>query len=109
MWSEGNVNGSHYSSVASADSARSAGDIGKTGSKNRPTHDQIYLAEKLNYYSDGGKRGFITPAAIQRWNMRYGVSLVSDALRQLHGFPPENEVISPYSYVAAILKNSVWA
>jgi hypothetical protein len=103
MTTQGNVGGFH-SSVASADSAREehAGDIGKTD--NRPTHDQIYLAEKVNARSEVRGRGLITPASLQRWNTVYGLHSVSDALRLLHGFPPVEPVRSAHAYLAGILK-----
>ena len=92
-------------SKASADSAaqEQGGDI---VIDNRPTHDQIYLAEKVNDRYEGGSRGLVTPAVLQRWNRRYGVVLVSDALRLLHGFPPGDQVRSPYAYLAHILEAS---
>lgn len=105
MKAEGLVNGTHHVSVVPAGSAREehAGDTEKADM--RPTHDQIYLAEKVNEHYEGGHRGLVTPGALQRWNACYGVGLVTGALRLLHGFPPEDEVRSPYAYVAAVLRN----
>jgi hypothetical protein len=70
----------------------------------RPTSDQLYLAGRLNarFLADGGPGG-ITPAALQRFNKSFGIAAVSDALRTMHGFPPEDPLRSPYAYLAAIL------
>lgn len=83
--------------TASADGAPKSGAILRT------TEDQIYLAGRINDTWTGRKP--ITPAAIQRWNNRHGVRAVSDALRTLRGFPPEEALRNPYAYVDSMLKN----
>jgi hypothetical protein len=69
----------------------------------RPTEDQVYLATKITE-TWGTAKGTITIAGLQKLNDRYGVSVVSDALRSLRGFPPEEAVQSPFAYVEAICK-----
>ena len=74
----------------------------------RPTPDQMYLAGRLN---EGLKivqhaSHLITPAALQRWNMTYGVAAVSDAMRTAWGFPPDGGIENPYAYVQGILRGS---
>jgi len=44
----------------------------------QPTHDQLYLAEKLDES--------ITPGVVVNLNKRFGISEVSDVLRSMHGF-----------------------
>lgn len=74
----------------------------RTPSKARPTdenakrvevtHDQLYLAEKLD----------LTVPAVQKLNTEYGTVIVTDAMRHLHGFPPEEPVESTYAYVKTL-------
>ena len=47
----------------------------------------------------------ITPAALQKWNLVYGVAAVSDALRSAWGHPPLAGIENPYAYVAGILRS----
>lgn len=90
----------------------------------RPTPDQMFLAERLNgaakdvggaeTNSAGKNRNgrpplpgslhLITPAALQKWNLVYGVAAVSDALRTAWGFPPLAGIDNPYAYVQQILR-----
>jgi len=56
------------------------------------THDQLYLAEKLD----------LTVPAVQKLNTEYGTVIVTDAMRHLHGFPPEEPVESTYAYVKTL-------
>lgn len=78
--------------------AKNAATIGKD---QRPTFDQLYLAERL---SVDAPKGRISPAAIQRLNTRYGVQTVVDAMRLMRGFPPEIAVRSPFAYLEGICK-----
>jgi hypothetical protein len=66
----------------------------------RPTHDQIYLAERIN---QDAAQGHLSVPAIQRLNNRYGPAAVTVALRMLRGFPPE-KLTSAYAYLATMLK-----
>ena len=72
---------------------------------NRPDHDQTYLAEKL---AESWDQELGLPA-LQKLNNAYGRHAVSDALRSLHGFPPEEAVRSVYAYVEEICKQAVSA
>jgi len=72
---------------------------------NRPDHDQTYLAEKL---AESWDQELGIPA-LQKLNNAYGRHAVSDALRSLHGFPPEEAVRSVYAYVEEICKQAVSA
>jgi hypothetical protein len=67
----------------------------------RPTHDSIYLADKINERWD---RHSLTPASLQKLVSVYGDRAVEDALRALHGFPPEEAIRSPYAYLETILR-----
>lgn len=69
----------------------------------RPTPDQVYLAERIRD-TWGPTKGNLTIPALQRLNDRWGVTVVTDAMRSLHGFPPEDAVKSPFAYVEAICK-----
>jgi hypothetical protein len=71
----------------------------------RPTYDQLYLASRLS--PDNAPKARLSPAAIQRLNNRYGVTAVSDAMRLLHGFPPEIAVRSTYAYVEGICRRTL--
>ena len=76
----------------------------------RPTPDQMYLAQRLNglpsfdeeHATHRGQQ--ITPAALQKWNLVYGVAAVSDAMRTAWGFPPLGGIENPYAYVQGILR-----
>lgn len=78
----------------------------------RPTPDQMYLASRLNRNEETQdmrnpiieQKHQITAAALQKWNLVYGVAAVSDALRAAWGFPPEAGIENPYAYVAGILR-----
>jgi hypothetical protein len=70
----------------------------------RPTHDSIYLADKINERWDLTS---LTPAAIQKLVNTYGDRAVEDALRALHGFPPEEAIRSPYAYLETMLKEGL--
>ena len=52
-----------------------------------------------------GSSHLITPAAVQRWNIMYGVAAVSDAMRAAWGFPPLAGIDNPYAYVDGILRS----
>lgn len=67
----------------------------------RPTIDSIYLAERINERWDTHN---LSPAAIQKLVNAYGDRAVEDALRALHGFPPEDAVRSPYAYLETMLR-----
>jgi hypothetical protein len=69
----------------------------------RPTPDQLYLAEMIDRRWDTTE---ITIAGIQRLNTRYGVVLVTGAMRSLHGFPPPGELLHPYPYLETICKRT---
>lgn len=64
---------------------------------NQPTHDQLYLGEKLDDPS-------LTPGAIVKLNKAHGRARVESAMREMHGFPPEERVRSVFAYVDAICK-----
>ena len=68
----------------------------------RPTVDSIYLADRINERWDSSS---LTPAAIQKLVNAHGVREVEDALRELHGFPPEEAIRSPYAYLDSMLRN----
>lgn len=104
-------------SKASADGAslRSA-ELQSSKKDRRPTPDQMYLAEKLNAahavqtfdvgHMDTPRPHHISPAALQKWNLIYGVAAVSDAMRTAWGFPPLGGIENPYAYVQGILRGS---
>lgn len=70
----------------------------------RPAWDLFVLGEKISLRSDETPKNSITPAAVQAWVKRYGHEAVASALRTAWGFPPEDGIRNPYSYVDAILK-----
>lgn len=61
---------------------------------NQPTPDQLYLAERLDET--------LTPAAIVKLNKAHGRINVLEAMRQLHGFPPEDPVVRIYSWLDTV-------
>lgn len=63
------------------------------GNPNQPSHDQIYLAERI---------GDLSAGAIVKLNKAYGRLEVESAMRELHGFPPEERINSPFAYLEAI-------
>lgn len=69
----------------------------------RPTYDQLYLMEKINYFTERGK---LTIASIQRLNMKYGVGPVVSSMRVLRQDAPEHKlgVQSAYAYLERMLK-----
>lgn len=67
----------------------------------RPTHDQLYLA---GFFSVDAAQPRLGPAPLQRLNRRYGVGIVTEALRLMHGFPPEIAVRSQYAYLEGICR-----
>lgn len=67
----------------------------------KPSGDSIYLASRINERWDSSS---LTPAALQKLVNVYGAREVEDALRELYGFPPAEEVRSPYPYLEAILR-----
>lgn len=67
----------------------------------RPSHDHVYLVSKIN--ERWGEGGNLSMGAVQRFISRYGFAATDGALRELHGFPPEDPVRSAYAYVDAIL------
>ena len=69
----------------------------------RPTPDQMYLAEMIDRRWDTTE---ITVAGIQRLNTRYGLNLVTSAMRSLHGFPPDGVLLHPYPYLEAICQRT---
>lgn len=66
---------------------------------NRPSHDALYLARKIDE-AWGTKE--LTPAAMQKLGDKYGAGVVLDALRELHGFPPEDAIRKPYAYLESM-------
>lgn len=72
---------------------------------NRPDADQKYLAEKL---SDAWDLDLDFPA-LQKLNNKYGRAAITNAMRELHGFPPSEAVRSLYAYIESIAKESVSA
>jgi hypothetical protein len=75
---------------------------------NRPDHDQVSLAEKITATWNASPSNLGLPA-LQRLNNTFGRPAVADALRSLHGFPPEEAVRSPYAYVESICREAVSA
>lgn len=59
---------------------------------NQPTHDQLFLGERLA----------ISVPAIVKLNKRWGRVLVTDAMRRLHGFPPEDGIENVYAYLVTL-------
>ena len=70
----------------------------------RPTPDQMYLAEMIDRRWDTTA---ITVAGIQRLNTRYGVVRVTEAMREMHGFPPPGAVLKPYAYLQTICERGM--
>ncbi len=60
----------------------------------QPTPDQMYLAERLDEN--------LTPAAIVKLNKAHGRVNVLEAMRQLHGFPPEEPVENFYPWIDTV-------
>jgi hypothetical protein len=75
---------------------------------NRPDHDQVSLAEKITATWNATPSNLGLPA-LQRLNNTFGRPAVTDALRSLHGFPPEEAVRSPFAYVESICQAAVSA
>jgi hypothetical protein len=78
-------------------------DAGASFSDTRPNESEVLFAEKINAAFPGSS-GRITLPTIQKWNSTYGPRPTTDALRQVHGFPPEEAIQSPYAYVSSILQ-----
>lgn len=71
----------------------------------RPSYDQMYLVERINTASEG--RAPLTVAAVQRLNLDYGISVVSDALRSMRVLVGDGaEIRSPYPYLDKICRAS---
>lgn len=71
----------------------------------KPTYDQMYLIERINTASEG--RGILTPAAVQRLNLTYGLSVVSDALRSMRVLAGDGaQIRSPYAYLDRVCKGA---
>jgi hypothetical protein len=68
---------------------------------NRPDADQVYLAERI---AETWDKPLGIPA-LQKLNNAYGRVSVTDALRELHGFPPDEAVRSPFAYLESICTN----
>jgi hypothetical protein len=66
----------------------------------RPTYDQCYLAGRIDERYGTNE---VTIPGIQRLNTRYGVLVVQQAMRELHGFPPLVKVLKPYAYLEAMI------
>jgi hypothetical protein len=67
----------------------------------RPTHDQLYLMDKINFFTE---RGQLTIPAIQRLNRKYGVAPVVSSMRILRQSAPGHVlgVRSAYSYLVSM-------
>ena len=73
----------------------------------------MYLASKLNKVEFTQNMNDpmvpvghqISAAALQKWNLIYGVAAVTSALRNAWGFPPLDGIENPFAYVAAILRS----
>ncbi len=61
----------------------------------------MYLASRVSETAPKGRS--LSPAALQKLNDTYGVQVVSDALRELRGFPPAG-LRAVYPYLATICK-----
>lgn len=75
----------------------------KSPAREKPTNDSVYLASRINERWNLTTGGRLTPPALQRLVNRFGARDVEDAIRELHGFPPEEAVRSPYAYLEAML------
>ena len=62
------------------------------------TDDQKYLAARLNREATGS---CLTRPVLERMNLKFGTSLVTEKLRHMHG---ECTVSSPRSYLESILR-----
>ncbi len=67
---------------------------------NQPTHDQMYLAHRIDEKYEG--TGRLTPAAIVKLNKGYGVGAVTSAMRTLYQFDPAEPLASAYAYVESL-------
>lgn len=63
-----------------------------TAYPSRPNESQVYFAQRLN----------LTIPAVQKLNTKYGVEHVTEAMRQVHGSPPEGGVANVYAYVESV-------
>jgi hypothetical protein len=70
----------------------------------KPTVDSIYLAQRIDERWDTHN---LSPAALQKLVNAYGASALEDALRELHGFPPEEAIRSPYAYLETMLREGL--
>ena len=86
------------------------GDALRAKKHERPTPDMMYLASRLNgeaaFSEDEGQGLKITPAALQKWIVVYGVVRTTEALRTAWGFPPLEGIANPFAYVQGILRGS---
>lgn len=64
----------------------------------RPTDDQMYLMDKINFFTE---RGGLTPAAINRLNKKHGKAVVVSSMRQLRVAAEEHVlgITSAYAYL----------
>lgn len=72
---------------------------------NPVTHDELYLAERI----EDGEGEHISPAAIQKLNTKFGTRAVEDAMRRLHGFPPQEPIGSIYAFLESLCQMGVSA
>jgi hypothetical protein len=69
---------------------------------NRPDHDETYLDERIAEHWDHAPIGV---KGLQRLNTQYGRVAVLGALRQLHGFPPD-ELYTAFGYVVKVCREA---
>jgi hypothetical protein len=60
---------------------------------NQPTHDQLYLGERLA----------LSVPQIVKLNRDHGRAIVEDCMRYVHGFPPEDGIENTYAYVHTLV------
>lgn len=77
--------------------------VGKTASAAapRPSEDHTYLANRINERWPG-TAGRLSAGALQRLANDYGLDALDSAIREMHGFPPD-EVRSPFAYLRQML------
>ena len=70
----------------------------------KPTHDSIQLARWIDARWHTSS---LSPAGLQQLVEIYGDRVVEDKLRELHGFPPEEAIRSPYAYLVTMLREGL--
>ena len=68
----------------------------------QPTHDQIYLVEEIN--EAWPRQRALSVPQIVKLNREFGRQAASDALRGLHGFPPDAISSGLFAYVSGVCR-----